>query len=201
VAVVNVGTMITKALTKVTGRIPRATMVVWFNEVVDDILSQPRTWFFLTQPLTLTVTNSVITIPAGVSEILSIKACSVFFTKINQLGQKEANRPGAYGYTLSADGSTVTLYTSSIINGTATVSVEQDITTDYADNADTIFPSAFQGLFLSGLRKQAFYVDKDGRYTAEGVEYDTQMGQCKAWDNRNKPRAHSTRKGYVRGIE
>lgn len=210
-AVINVGTIIDKALTRITGNIPRPTLVVWFNEVVDDILSQPREWKFLTEPITLPITDSQITIPAGVSEVISIQVGDTVFTPSDQLGARDAVKidsgesallsvsgilpPHLRGYTLDAAG-VITFHPG--LSGSAVVTVENDITTDYTDEQDTIFPGTFQGLFISGLRKAAYNVDKDGRYAAESAEYNTQLSQVIAWDNRLKARPSWNPRGYVR---
>ena len=171
-------------------------MAVWFNEAARDILSQPRTWQFLTDPLTLEIVDSVISIPAGVSEVVSIQTADIFFSKADQLSAQDAAKPGAFGYTLDAAGN-VTLYPA--MTGSATVTVEQGVITDYIDNADTIFPLDFENLFLSGVMKNAFYTDKDGRFTAESLMYQQAMGNMRAWDNRRKPAPKWNPHGYVRG--
>lgn len=201
-AVVNVGTSITKALTKITGRIPRATLATWFNEIVADILAQPREWKFLTEPLSLAIVDNAVTVPAGVSEVLSIQVgTTAFFTQANQLSAKEAAFIDAsgcsvpVGYVLSAAG-VITFHPA--LTGTAELTVEHGVVGDYADNDETVFPLDFQNLFLSGLLKNAYYVDKDGRFTAESITYDARMSQMKAWDNRRKPTAHFNANGYLR---
>jgi len=214
-AVVNVGTTITKARTKFPGGISRAPFVVWFNEVVQEILNQPRVWKFLTEPITLAIVNNQITIPAGVSEIVSIQVGDTFFTQSDQLSDQEAAKidaasdnilqadstdlvtpPSLQGYTLTAAGVVVF---HPALTGTASVIGEQNITADYADSADTIFPLDFQELFILGLRMSYYDLQKDGRFTKENMLYQMAMGKAKSWDNRHKPRPHYNSHGYIRG--
>jgi hypothetical protein len=199
---VNVGTVITKARTKLTGAIPRATLAVWFNEVVRDILGQPRTWAFLSEPVTLAIVNNQITIPAGVSEIVTIQVGSQIFTKGDQLSPAEALKldmvmtdSTPVGYTMSAD-NVVTFHPGA--TGDAILTGETDVTTDYADAADTIFPLVFENLFIAGVLEKAFYTDKDGRFTAENTKFQMEMSKVKKWDNLRKPAAHFDYRGLAR---
>jgi hypothetical protein len=43
----NVGTVIDSAATKFTSKYPRTKCVEWFNEILKDVLGQPRTWKLL----------------------------------------------------------------------------------------------------------------------------------------------------------
>jgi hypothetical protein len=201
-AVVNVGTAINKARTKLTGALPRTSMVVWFNEVARAILGEPRTWAFLSEPMTIAIANNQITIPAEVSEIVSIQVGDVLFTKANQLTGRESlkvdNIGGGtppVGYTLSAS-NIVTFHPGA--TGDAILIGEIDIETDYADGADTLFPLVFENLFISGLLEKAFYVDKDGRFTAENTKYQMEMSKVKKWDNLRKATAKMEHQGYLR---
>jgi hypothetical protein len=200
-AVVNVGTAITKALTKLEGGLSRANFVVWFNEIVRDILNVPRVWQFLTTPLSIAIVDSQITIPAGFSEVVSIQVGDVFLTTADQQTDEEAAiidaaGEGVQGYSLSAAG-VITFHPA--LTGTALVTGETDITSDYADNAATIFPLAFQNLFVTGLRMHHYDLQKDGRYGKENTLYQLEMGKMRAWDNRLKPLPRYDRHGYVRG--
>ncbi|KAB0668943.1 hypothetical protein F6V30_13985 [Oryzomonas sagensis] len=215
---INVGTAITSALTKIVGNQPRPVFVAWFNEIVQDILRQPREWKFLDEPLTLVITNNQITLPAGVSEIVSIHAGTFFFSRKNQLSDEEANAidnsgvslldqtfgepipPQYQGYTLDAAGKVVTFHPAIQTVASATVTAMADITAPYADNQDTIFPDAFSNLFITGLRMSFYDQDKDGRYTKESMLYQYQMSQMKAWDNRRKALPKLNNHGYIRGV-
>jgi hypothetical protein len=200
---VNSGEAITRALTKIVGGTDRTVFVVWFNEIVKDILLQPRVWKFLTEPLVIPIVNNQITIPAGVSEIISIQVGNVFFTQGDMLSDAEAASIDAelteffdrQGYTL-ANGD-ITFHPG--LTGDAAVKAEQTILTDYADNADTIFPQEFENLFITGLRMNFYDTDKDGRFTKENMQYQMEMSKVKAWDNRTKPLPHFHPRGYTRG--
>ena len=153
-SLVNVGTVINKALAETTGRPPRSRFIGWFNRVVKDIMAQPRAWKFLAEPLSVTIANNQITIPAGISEIVSIQVGTIFFTPEDQLSQQEAAKVDNYrseatGYTLSAEG-VVTFHPSLV--GIANLTGEILIDSDYVDNADTIFPVVpFENLFVQGI--------------------------------------------------
>lgn len=200
-AVVNVGTAITKAVNKLTGSLPRAQFVVWFNEVARDILNQPREWQFLQAPVSLAITNSQITIPATMSEITSIQVGLVFMTQGDQLTAEAAfiadqnQNTTNPGYTLDAAG-VLTFHPT--LAGTAIVTGETDLTADYADNAATIFPLAFENLFITGLRMHFYDKDKDGRFTKENKQYQLDMYKLKSWDNRHKPAIPYNRRGFNR---
>ena len=239
---VNVGTVINKALTKATDPTNplRARMVTWFNDIVYDVLHQPRVWFWLTEPLSLPIVSNQVTLPAGVSEIVEIQVGNIFFTQSNQLSDARAAQidqaaqlfyesadyddympNDLMGYTLDATGTIITFHpplatgpsyltdgvTGQYITGDggnvltddtpatmATVTVEQDVATDYTDGATTIFPSAFEHLFVVGVQESA------KGCLEESTPYKQLMAQMRAWDNRRKPRPQFNRHGYIRSI-
>lgn len=209
-AVVNVGTTITAALTKMTGGLPRAQFVTWFNEIVQDILRQPRTWNFLNTPATIAIVNNTVTVATG-AEIVSIVVGTTFLTRKNLLSAEEAFQidnadsplpQPYYGYTIDSTGKIITFHPSTLSTNVASalVTVQSDLITDYADNAATIFPYAFQNLFITGLRMHYYDQSKDGRYTKESMQYQINMLQVKAWDNRQKSLPKFNSRGYIRGV-
>lgn len=198
VAPVNVGTVITKALTKITGNVSRATLVTWFNEIAEDVMNQPRQWHFLEQPLALQILDNQITIPPYISELFSIQVGESFYTPKDQLTDEEAaesEQNRLAGYTFANDG-TVTFYPPK--TGTASVAGEQSVLFDYVDNAATIFPLIFENLFIIGLRMHFYDLDKDGRFTKENTLYQLEINKLKAWDNKLKPLPHYNSHGYIR---
>lgn len=197
---VNVGTTITKAVTKMPGSLPRPQFVTWFNEIVRDILGQPRVWKFLTEPSTIAIVNNQITIPATMSEITLIVVGDHYFTTSDQLSELDGasadnGAPIQEGYTLTAAG-VITFHPA--LTGSAVVTGEHAITADYADNAATSFPLEFENLFITGLRMHYYDQNKDGRYTKENQQYQIYMNGCKAWDNRQKVRPPFNKNGMIR---
>lgn len=202
---VNVGSAITKATTKLTGNLPRPQFVTWFNEIVSDIKRQPRKWFFLKTTSSVLIANNQITIPSTISEIISIEIGNLFFTQKDQLSDEDAAAIDTYGNTIN-DGLSqgYTLDPGGIITfhpgqtGTAMVTGEAVITANYADNATTVFPDEFDGLFIDGLRMHFYDAQKDGRFTKESMQYQIDMNNIKAWDNKHKPLPKFSKHGYVR---
>lgn len=203
-AVVNAGTAITKALTKIADNSTamRTACVTWFNEVVRDILNQPREWFFLQDPTTLAIASNSITLPAGYSEIVSMQVGDVFLTPANQISEEEAfdlyngiEGTTPEGYTLKPTG-VITFYPGA--TGSAILTGEKTISTDYADNADTIFPLDFENVFIAGVRMNSYDYTKDGRYTKEVMIYQDAMNKVKRWDNTRKAIPNYDPSAYVR---
>lgn len=210
---VNVGTAITKAMTKLTGGLPRPQFVTWFNEIVRDILAQPRAWKFLQSPVTIAIVNGSITIPATILQIDQIVVGDSYFTPDNLITDEQAHYIDAAfaagdptdftiqldnplsGYTQTAAG-VITFHPT--LTGSAIVTGEVDVTADYADNAATIFPLEFENLFIAGLRMNYYDQMKDGRFTKENMMYQLAMNQMKAWDNKRKPKPPFSRHGYLR---
>jgi len=201
-AFVNVGTILNKARTKLTGSLPRPTLLMWFNETARDVLNQPRTWNFLSVPVEIPIVGNQITMPANMAEVVSIQVGDHFFTKADQLSGLEAMRidedlsgSDPIGYTLSA-ANVVTFHPGA--TGDAILTGELTMVDDYADGATTIFPMEFENLFICGVLEKAFYVDKDGRFTAENTKYQLEMNKMKKWDNLRKPMPRTTSQGYLK---
>lgn len=200
----NTSAVLTKALSKSTDSSSafRAKALVWLNEVIRDVLNQPRTWEFLKEDVVLTITSNQITLPNGASEIITMTIGDTLLTPANLLTEVDAFAIGGgssslSGYTLDAD-NTVTFYPGA--TGTCALRYEVDRTGDYADNStDTIFPLTFENLLVTGVRANIYDYNKDGRYTKEMMLYDAEMRKMKAWDNRRKPGPKANPHGYTRG--
>jgi hypothetical protein len=215
---VNVGTAINKALTKIVGAPPRSDMVTWFNEIVKSIYNVPREWAFLDEPLTLPIVNNQITLPATITELIALRVGTIFYTPVNQLSVSEAAKvdnaessmfdtntalipPALHGYTLDA-ANVITFHPPiATLDRTPNASVigELSVQTDYADNDPTIFPDWFENLFIVGLRMNFYDLDKDGRFTKENMQYQMEMSMVKARDNRRKALMHYHPRGYTKG--
>lgn len=179
----------------------RVLALGWLNEVIRDVLNQPRTWWFLKTGASLAVTANQITIPSGMGEVINIEGTDFFFTPDDQLTDEEifaldddTDTPPV-GYVQTA--TTITFYPSA--TGTVTLRYEADLTSDYTDSAtNTIFPIVFKPLLVAGVRMQYYDYDKDGRYQKETTVYNYGMKQAKAWDNNLKPSERINPHGYTR---
>jgi hypothetical protein len=199
----NTSSVLTKATTKWVDDSPelRVKALVWLNEVIRDILNQPRTWWFLKTPTVLTITAGAITLPTGCGEVISIEGDDFFFVpeemltdeQVFDLGDESGDIPVGY----IESGREIIFYPTA--TGTVTVRYEADLTTDYLDvGTDTILPINFENLLIVGVRAAYYDYDKDGRYTKEEMNYDYQMRVAKAWDNKLKPRQQKNPRGYTR---
>lgn len=198
---VNVGTAITKALTKLPAGLPRAQFVAWFSEIARDVLNEPRVWKFLTQPVSVEIIENQVALPDGTGELVSIQIGDLLYTMADQLSDADAlavdnETMDQQGFTLDSTSMLATFHPGA--TGTALVTVEQDITSDYEDEAYTIFPDVFSNLFVIGLRMHWYDKQKDGRFTKEHTLYQMELSKVKAWDNRLKPVPHFNRHGYTR---
>jgi hypothetical protein len=216
---------INKALSDIVGSPLRTDLLTWFNEIMKDIFAQPREWAFLEEPLTINIVNNQIQLPlSSISQIQSIQLGDVLYTIANQLSTTEAVNidnaeatiydnssciipPNEQGYTVDWNTGLVTFHpdvsdtdTYNPTPTTAQVIADVGLFADYADNTATIFPYIpFEALFMSGVRWKYYKTQKDGRFTAERMQYDIEMKNCKMWDNRLKPDMHYSPRGYTRG--
>lgn len=200
----NTGTILDKAISKFGDNDDSELRVLalgWLNEIIRDILDQPRTWEFLKTSTYLAVTSNAITLPSGVGEIIGITVNDVYLTPDEQISEEFAQEeyqditgttPEAY----VLSGSTVTFCPGA--SGTATLLYEVDVATDYADLADTVLPHNFTNLLVAGVRMHYYDYDKDGRYAKEVTLYQYEMKKVKSWDNRLKPLPEFNQHGYVR---
>lgn len=178
----------------------------WLNEIIRDLHNQPRKWQFLEETITLAISSSQITIPAG-AEIVYLKTDDFFFTPANQLTDAEANEIGTSsvttivpdGYTLSAGG-VVVFYPAA--SGNVELKYEINATADLPDSdADTIYPKDLENLFVTGVRMHYYDYDKDGRYGKEVALYENEMYKIKAWDNRKKATTKQSPRAYTRSTK
>lgn len=199
----NTADILTTAMTKFSDDSDelRALSLGWLNEIIRDILNQPRTWWFLKTGTSLLITTNAITIPSGVGEVINIEGSDFFLTpddlmtdeEVYDLGDDTSDVP--IGYTQTA--TTITFYPSA--TGTVTLRYEADLTSDYTDAAtNTIFPIAFKPLLVSGVRMQYYDYDKDGRYQSEAALYNYHMKHVKVLDNDLKPNERKNPHGYTR---
>lgn len=200
----NTAAVLTKALSKSTDGSAafRTKALGWLNEVIRDVLNQPRTWEFLKDSVSLSIVANQIVLPNGASEIICMTIGDTLLSPQNQLTEIDAFAIGTggnslSGYTLDSD-NTVTFYPGA--TGACALRYEIDRTADYADNSsDTIFPLTFENLLVTGVRAHIYDYEKDGRYTKEMMLYDAEMRKMKSWDNRRKPAPKSNPHGYTRG--
>ena len=199
----NTADILTTAMTKFSDDSDelRALALGWLNEIMRDILNQPRTWWFLKTGTSLSITANAITIPSGMGEVINIEGTDFFLTpddlmtdeEVYDLGDDTSDVP--IGYTQSA--TTITFYPSA--TGTVTLRYEEDLTADYTDvDTNTIFPIVFKPLLVSGVRMQYYDYDKDGRYQSESALYNYHMKHVKVWDNDLKPNERKNPHGYTR---
>jgi len=179
----------------------RALALGWLNEVIREVLNQPRTWWFLKTGSTLTIAANAITIPSGVGQVLSIEGTDFFLTPADQMTDEEVYDLGddtsdvPIGYTQTA--TTITFYPSA--TGNVTLRYEADVTADLADStSDIIFPIAFRNLLICGVRAHYYDYDKDGRYGKEEALFGHHLALVKAWDNTLKPTIRQNPHGYTR---
>lgn len=168
----------------------RAKAVGWLNEIVRDILNQPRQWEMLKTSTTLPIAANKITLPANFGEVRSIQIGSLYFlTPDEQLTEEEAFAviQAGGGDTL---GFTITDTEITFVpgaTGSAILSYEKGVATPYADDVATIFPDAFSNLLIQGVRKLAYQSDVDDMYGPSVKLYDREMKVAKDYDNRMKP--------------
>ena len=200
----NTADILTTAMTKFSDDSDdlRVLALGWLNEIVRDVLNQPRTWWFLKTGTSLSVTANAITLPSGMGEVINIEGTDFFLTPSDQLTDEEVysmndddDTTPPVGYTQTA--TTITFYPAA--TGTVTLRYEADLTADYTDAATaTIFPIAFKPLLVAGVRMQYYDYDKDGRYQSESALYNYHMKHVKVWDNDLKPNERKNPHGYTR---
>lgn len=195
----NATAILNKALSKVQDDSDEFRLLAlgWLNEIVRDVLNQPREWAFLNDTVDLAVTANQITLPNGVSEIVHIDLGGTFYLPADMLTDPEAALDRT-GYTINK-ANIVTFYPDTT-EVSATVKYKPYVTADLADVAtDTIFPIEFENLFLTGVRVHIYDYDKDGRYGKEEQKYAMAMSNIKTLDNRRKPELRNNPHGYTRG--
>ena len=193
-------TVLTKALSKHPDNSAefRAKALIWFNEIVRDILNQPREWAYLSEPHTITIINNTVTLPNGAGTIISVKVEGSYLPLIEDIETLDIDDTTViYGYTLS-NVNILTLYGTTAAT-TAEVQYNADITTDYTDAAvDTVFPLVFENLLITGVRLHIYDYDKDGRYGKEEAKYAIAMSQLKSLDNKRKADDRTDSHGYTK---
>lgn len=200
----NTKDILDKALSKVQDSSAdlRSKALGWLNEVMRDVLNQPRDWKFLhAVTASVTITSNTITLPDTAAEIVYMKVGDYMFTMDDQLTEEEAF---AYEDDTSTDpegwtriGAVVTFLPGA--TGTCELKYEATLTAEYTDStSNTIFPNVFKNLLMTGVRMHYYDYDKDGRYGKEVALYQREMDMVKAWDNRLKPMPKISNHGYTR---
>ena len=183
----------------------RAKLLIFLNEIAQDIANIPREWEFLKRTATGDLSGGVIAIPADFGRVVSIRITSgtnnYFFTPDEELTEEE------YFYTTTNNAETtpvgymVDMNNITIAPSAAGTYILSYVATvpDYDDSsADTLFPSEFGNLLKQGTLMKYYEYDKDGRYTASNILYNQEMGLMKHLDNRKKPLPKFNTRGYVR---
>lgn len=196
----NTAAILTKALSKHPDDSAafRVLALGWLNEVVRDVLNQPREWAFLAEPHTIAIVNNTITLPNGAGEVAYVKVGDFYLSLLTEVEADDVDTNGImYGYTISHD-NIITLYGTTTAT-TAEVKYNPDITADLTDVVtDTVFPIQFENLLVIGTRTHIYDYDKDGRYGKEEAKYSIAMGQVKTLDNRRKAADRTDARGYTR---
>lgn len=202
----NTTTVLDKALSKFQDNTTelRTKALSWLNEVRTDIHNQPRLWNFMRGTTTLTVSDNMITLPNGVSEVISLEGDTFLLTPQHILSETEA-------YLLSNQTATIpqgyvkypdnTLYFFPGATGSVIVTYEANANTDLADSSNnTVYPKELENLFVTGIRMHYYDYDKDGRYTKEVMLYQDEMSKAKAWDNQLKALPKYNTQGYIKEL-
>lgn len=200
----NTEAVLDKALTKVQDNTPelRAKALDWLNEVRTDIHNQPRLWNFMRGTTTLTVSDNAITLPNGVSEVISLEGDTFLLTPQHILSETEAyllsnqTADTPQGYIKYPD-NTIQFFPGA--TGSVIVTYEANANTDLADSPNnTVYPKELENLFILGVRMHYYDYDKDGRFTKEVVLYQDELSKVKAWDNQLKALPKFSSHGYIK---
>jgi hypothetical protein len=180
----------------------RAKCLIWLNEAMRGLTSEPREWEFLKKTAAaLPITANQITLPVDFGRVVSVQVDKTFLTPDEELTDEEAfyvdQSGGATiaGYTVET--TTLTLHPTA--TGTATLSYVSGMPTDYIDDAiDTIFPIEFQNLLTRSVLAVAYETESDEMTPGALQLASVELAKMKRLDNKRKATPKISVSGYIR---
>lgn len=176
----------------------RAKMLVWLNIAMQQVLNEPRDWEFLKKSASVTVTNSVITLPADFGDFLSLECGDYFYTTESQLTPDEVIMEYE-GFVIDELLGTLTIYPATI-EVTATLKYKAAFpVTDYTDGTGaTLFPAEFRPLFTRYVMTVRDEFDAEAEASMSFKLDQLELKKMKALDNKRKAVPKINSHGYRR---
>lgn len=178
----------------------RVKLLGWLNEIMHDVVNQPRNWQFLKKSASIAVAANALTLPADFGTLTSVQVGDRFFTPDEALTDEEAYfwnqiTGEAEGYTIS--GSTLT-FVPGTSQTSATVKYNAVVADVIDDTTATIFPQEFRNILIAGTLMMFYEYDHDDNYGSQVQLYQMEMKKLKALDNKKTPLPKRNPHGYIR---
>lgn len=180
----------------------RAKMLGWLDSAMRSAWVERR-WVFLDTSATLTLTSSVITLPANFGDETFINVNGQYaLTTADHLSPTEAMKADSrggevYGYTKTGTAITLHPATTGSVVLYYTAKVPDAGYSD--DTTETIFPMEFLPLFERSLLAAFYEYDVDADRLPVGIQLDAeQLKKLKKLDNSRRPLPQLNSGGMVR---